>query len=373
MGTVIVVVFVLLWIVLFVFAKPIAAYMADKKILFFSPKKGKIVARKRAGRIIGYYANIEDTGKFIIKETGEIRSIRKWDDDKRKRSNKIDPLYPAIKKIQEDSLLWHWLGVFWLGMDSLFSYWFAPNVKAESIFLKNVFPIDIPPCPTKDMGWLSFKGALLTLRTTHAGLSLNYKDGEWRVVAEEAVRSAVRDYIAKLPMEEMLQEQIEGKSKLLPYLKKLNKDVGGNLGLPRTIGQYVDAFNIPQEQINAEMEKLMLAKTTELKKGEALVIKAGKEKEAAILRAEGEAKATTKTGNSINNVMRTLADIVGKDNAARILVTQTAGAALKETGVTALSVGGTGEIPFILNGANSTKKDKPAGDAPPEKEEGKEK
>lgn len=394
-----------------IFAVPITSHLAREKIFLFAPKKGSIVAVVLGERIVAYYANLEDQGKFVIQGSGVPKDIKGAQGDKD---------YILYLKTQENSFLWQHFGVMWLGFKRLFNYNISEGVVAESIYFKNFKTLEVKDCLTLEKAKVSFKIAF-DLETVNAGLSLNYKDGAWLKKVEATIISAFREYIshisyADIPLEQVEHSLINRKSKketadeilkaesmltqdeklmcekrerdeefhnqLLQRIIDLNNSHFGNPGLPEALGQKIGSFHITEVILSKEMMDISQKPVIAAREAEALKLKTEgeavatiKKAEAAakktiidaeadakktvaeaqakatstVLEADANAKAVAAVGNARNTVLEKTITLVPGERAADIEVAEKMSEALKTTSVQAISFG-NGSVPFILNG-----------------------
>jgi len=163
--------------------------------LFISPPFGRILARTRAGFIIGYYANLKGLGVHIDKKTGER--------------------LPGEERIW--SLCWKIFGAYFIGLDSVHEY----KIEITEIDVANK-----PVTTTRTAHSLHYSGSYnllitsaeslegtklglqlrFTLKTTHAGQCLKFKDN-WIAVANSAIKAAARDFVGKRKVRLLLAMQ----------------------------------------------------------------------------------------------------------------------------------------------------------------------
>jgi hypothetical protein len=369
-------------VIVFIFAKPIAAEMAERKILFFSPRKARIVAKMRSNAKIGYYGgDMED--KFVDEKTGELKDKFIYVEKEEKNGKKVKkilvktdefvPEYAKMRMKRKSSLLYTWLGVFWLGFDRLFTYWFSKDVQAESVYLKNVVTLKIYKILTKEMAEVDLE-VVFDLETVNAALSLNYENGAWMQKIMAAIESAVRETFAQLTYVEVVAGKVELSKKgskkdtfkLLENILSLNDSEAGNTGLIEAVGQMITGFHVTALSVEEEIEKI--SKAPAIAEGQ---------KKASIIESEGKstaiknvglatAEAITAEGNARIAIVKELVNLVGKDNAANMEIEDTRKESsvdtaeklahgLEKTNASAVSFGG--EMGFMNN---ITKKEKKA-------------
>jgi len=322
---------------------PLIAGREDPK-LFTTVKKGKMIAIKIAGKIIGYYGNLFDQDKHVDRKTGKV----------------LDGKDSEL----ENSFLWQEFGSIWMGFGgSIYQYPFEKmdmldgtiqkiKTTASSIFLKNRFIVLVDDAETKEMVAIKLVAQLIT-ETVHAGLSLNYDN--WISVVESQVKSACRDFIATQGIREVTKEKLEGDGELFKYVMALNGNVG-NPGLPEQIGQEIIGFSVISLEIADEDVKNALQSgeiATEKMKGK--VIDA--EGDAKVIetiaianleKAKKEAEGIEAIGNARNKILKETTKLVYKKGAERLEETRAMAEAIGKLQVLkALSLG-TGNIPVIL-------------------------
>ncbi len=378
----VVVVFVILAVAAYLLPIKWARNLAAENKLFFSPKKGRIVARVRGGRIIEYFGNIFDQHKYAVKETGEIKDILL-----NAKSEEIGPdeYLSKVKDELKNSLSWQWLGVLWLGMDSLFKYMFSKDIEAESVYLKNIRHLTVSDLRTSEMSKVGLD-IIYDLETTHAGKSLNYEGGSWITKIEAAITGTCKEYASLISYNDMAQEQIEygtaritdekidpaeelkaeemlsPKEKemsderekkidntLLGRIASLNKERKGNAGLPESVGQRIIGFHVVGIKVESKMEELSQKTINAKKEAEVINIKAEGDAKALKASSEAEANAIKAVGDARNKVLKETAGIVTAERAADIEIAERMAEAFKKTKMQALSFG-NGGVPFILNG-----------------------
>ncbi len=392
------------------FGVPISVWLVGRKLLFFSPKKGSMVAVVRNNDVIGYYGNIRDDRKYVKEKTGEVKNtFLELETTDRKGEKCIceydDPVWEVMEKELEGNILYQWLGVYWLGMNDLLTYQFTKasepgvtpvvkKVEAESIYLKNLRDDWVfTGLVSRDGVKVEFKVTVI-LETVNAALSLNYRDGAWMTKVKKAIESACREFCGQTTFEEIIQVKVEGENlskvtpskkemdrlhdeaikvaeegnttgvKLLSCVMALNTSDAGNPGLPDTVGQKILSFHVTEVFVDEKYRKLLLAQkeaNVELIKvdqqAKAMVKKAEAEASSMTAKAVAEAGAVASVGKAKNDVLRETAGIVHPDRAADIEIAEEISNALRYTSLQALSFGGQG-IPFILSGEKSKKEKK---------------
>ena len=378
--------FILVAVLIWIFAIPISTWIVGMKILFFSPKKGSVVAKTKNNRVIGYYGNTYDEEKFVVEGTGKIKSIYLLDENQ-KPTTEYEPEYVRQLEELENSILWQWLGVRWLGMNSLFTYQFSENITAESIYLKNVFELEIPNLLTKEQTEVTLLVSF-SLLTTDAGKSLNYKDGLWKKYVEDAIKSTCREFVGDTSYEDISPEAVEHsiseqaplapkdetkgqEEKNLGLLKRimvLNKTGVGNIGLPDEVGQMIVSFRLKQVKIKSELVTAGEAPKIAKKNAEAANEKAIGEAKAIKEKAAAEVIAITTTGAAKNAVLREKTGIAGQEKAANMEIAEVLANAILHTKMQAISFGSEG-IPFILSGVEKPPKENEGAESKKKKRE----
>ena len=326
---------------------------------FVTVKKGKIIAIKVAGRIVGYYGNLFDLEKRVDRKTGQI--------------------LPGKDDVLEKSMLWKEFGAIWMGFGgSLYTYPFEKmdivedkiikiKTTASSIFLKNRFIVSVDDAETKEMIAIKIVIQLIT-ETVHAGLSLNYDN--WISVIKKQVESACRDFIATKGLREITKEQLEKGGELFNYIMDLNDSNAGNTGLPDQIGQKIIAFSVisleiadpevkkavQSEEVAKEEVKGMIARAN----GEATVIQTIAT--AKLEQSRKEAEGIKVIGNAKNNNVERASKLLGKQGAENLEKTRALANALENLpGLKALSFGAGGSSLLIGDSEEKITKEKTLG------------
>ena len=215
----------------------------EKDIFFSSPKLGRIKARKRSGRIMGFFDNIVRKGKHVNKETGEIE----------------------VGEIKTKGFWWSLFGVYFIGLDEIYKYKIAVEAQednkgelyysekeASSIFLEGSYPLTAT-FVTKDGVRLKIK-LQLKLTTVDAAKALSLPVS-WTIPVFASVLGASRDFFGSRSIINLITTQNEGKiikvdinnvknSDFVEQILGLNIHKVGNVPLGDICGQYIDAVNL---------------------------------------------------------------------------------------------------------------------------------
>jgi hypothetical protein len=134
------IVWVVFLIALYIAGRKYIPGLAEKKRFFLSPKVGRIMARCRSGRIIGFLDNLVGSRKHTNPETGVIEK----------------------DEVPPNGFFWELFGAYFVFFDTAYQYTLAKSaeekedgtlkyeeIEVESIFLKGMYPITTLPI-TKD-------------------------------------------------------------------------------------------------------------------------------------------------------------------------------------------------------------------------------
>ena len=270
--------------------------LAPHDIFFSSPKLGRIKARVRNGRIVGFIAHLKGI-------QGEIPRLDPNDSDAYHTGPvHIDEETGKILNGEEriGGLWWKWYGVRFIGLDDIFKYKIEvatkqpdgtikkDTVTADSLFFSGTYPMSIEEAETSDgiRGGLKFQ---ITLQTTHAGESLKYKD--WLDVVRNPILAIARDYVANESVEDLLKAKNELsslKTGFIGCMKSLNSDSSGNKSLDFRVGQRVVAASITSVDFKDAVAKSMEAK--KIAEGEAAAKRTSYEVDRDGIKMLGEAR-----------------------------------------------------------------------------------
>jgi len=222
------------------------AKLAAAKILFVSPKLGRIVLIERSeGRLKRYIGNLRGFDKHVQESTGHV------EDGEEKR--------PGW------DLLWHIYGVRFIGLDTVYEYDIKVDEltydesgkpvltrvvkKATSIhyqgyyyqLLKNIA-----------VGGNSEVNMLLglNLETVHAGHSLKYKQPDWVETYMGKSASLFREIVEAIPLDKINKIAAERNggptttSVARLMINTLGTDTEGNPSTTTTVGQRLIGLNI---------------------------------------------------------------------------------------------------------------------------------
>jgi len=286
--------------VLYYVAKLIITRMAEQKNFFVTVKMGRIVAIKRAGRIVRYIGNLLGTGFHINEETGKRE--------------------PGEAKIT--SLLWFLFGVRWLGLDEVYTYNFeileidnGGNEKitpatAESIYSTGSYLVTIDHAETSE-GIPIKLVARFNLDTIDAGKSLKFPN--WLIIVKDPIKSAMRDFVGSNKIANILKTKYEGEPEkttdindkqleLLKLILNLNNDEG-NINLVELVGQHIRSFHITQIIIQDERYKERIqAPANAEKDATVMIITANAIANKRVIEATAELTASQKEAEGITAI-----------------------------------------------------------------------
>ena len=234
---------VILFLGLYLLGRVFIPILAEKDTFFSSPKLGRIKARKRSGRIVGFFDNIVRKNKHVNKDTGEIET----------------------GEITPDGFWWKFFGAYFIGLDEVYKYKIACEAEedtkgelnyaekeASSIFLEGSYPLTAT-FVTKDGVRLKIK-LQLKLTTLDAAKALSLPVS-WTIPVFATVLGASRDFFGARSMKTLVTEQNEGKvisvdlnniknSDYIQQILGLNIPKIGNVSLAEICGQRIDAVNL---------------------------------------------------------------------------------------------------------------------------------
>jgi regulator of protease activity HflC (stomatin/prohibitin superfamily) len=232
--------FVILPFGLYLLGRIFIPILAEKDTFFSSPKLGRIKARRRGGRIVGFYGNLLRKGKFVNKETGRIETGEQ----------------------NSKSFFWIIFGAYFIGLDEVYNYIIAVEAneddkgqlhyiekEASSIFLEGSYSLSATFI-TKDGVRLKVK-LLLKLSTVDVTKALSLPIS-WTIPVFGAVLGASRDFFGARNIKTLISTQNEGGRGIIEingseYIQKilaLNIPQTGNVSLEEMCGQNIDAINI---------------------------------------------------------------------------------------------------------------------------------
>jgi len=266
--------------------------LAPKDILFSSPKLGRIKARVRNGKIVGYIAHLKGLiGELPTAGGGTYTGLVHIDEETGK-------ILAGPEEIR--NFWWTFYGVRFIGLDSIYYYktkkrttddkgkiMKEEEVTARSLHFSNVFPMSSKEMETKD-GNRADLNYTYTLQTTHAGESLKYND--WLMVVEAPVKGTVKDYVSGSDIQELIafkNELSTSSDSFVNCLKKLNNDVVGNVSLHRRVGQRIIAGSLTDVGFKDVMADALEAKKIAEEQGQAIIATAKATADAQVEEARG--------------------------------------------------------------------------------------
>lgn len=217
--------------------------LAEKDSFFSSPKLGRIKARRRGGRIVGFFDNLVKKGKHVNKETGKIES----------------------GEVLSVNFWWKYFGAYLIGLDEVYKYRIAVEAiegengeltyiekEASSIFLEGSYPITAK-FVTRDGVRLKIKMQLI-LSTTDAAKALSLPIS-WTIPVFTSVLGASRDFFGVRDIKTLISTKNEGSeiimlenqiknSDFINQILSLNIPKIGNVSLEKICGQHIDAVNL---------------------------------------------------------------------------------------------------------------------------------
>ncbi len=284
---------------------------ADKDFLFSSPKLGRIKARRRSGRIVGFLDNLVGKGQHVNELTG-----------------KIEP-----DEVRPTGFWWRRFGVRFIGLDDVYTYKIAKEATegmdgkftyteepASSIYYEGTYPLTIL-LYTMEGILLRVKLQLKTI-TVDAAKALSLPVS-WTIPLFAAVIAASRDHFGRMSTSDLISAQNESgaikiagrkiaNSGFVKLIRGLNDAKKGNISLADVCGQKIEAVNVVDIDFATDQDRETFLKpykatqeaqeTANKADGEAkaLIIRSTAEKDAAInqaaaikARAEGEAAGHT--------------------------------------------------------------------------------
>ncbi len=298
----------------YLWARVMIPRLADENKFFISPKLGRVVARRRSGKIVAFYSNLVGTGKSANEKSGKIEKK---------------------KEVHNGSWFswssWSWWRVFgahFIGLDDVYTYRIATEAtettngeltyaenEASSIFHVGSYPITA--IYTSSDG-VRFKVKIqLGLETVHAGIALSLPVS-WTILVFRAVMAATRDYFGSKTAVEIIGGQFEGtveandKPELLQKILDLNTDTG-NPALAKVCGQKIVTANFDIDFADDKTREQFTAPYKAILEATAAKEKAKGEANARIENAMGEMKsaehlalAKLREGEAEANIMKAL-------------------------------------------------------------------
>jgi hypothetical protein len=217
--------------------------LAEADSFFSSPKLGRIKAKRRGGKIIGFIDNLVGKNRSVNKNTGKIENCEQ----------------------ETNNLCWKLFGAIFIGLDEIYKYKIAieaeedgdGNIKylekeASSIFIEGSYPLTTV-LVTRDGVRLKVKFQL-KLSTLDASKALSLPVS-WTIPVFTAVLGKSRSFVGSKNTITLISSQHEGSlegidldekvnSDLIKEILSLNKPAFGNISLADMCGQYIDAVNI---------------------------------------------------------------------------------------------------------------------------------
>jgi regulator of protease activity HflC (stomatin/prohibitin superfamily) len=214
----------------------------EKDTFFSSPKLGRIKARKRGGRIVGFFDNLAGKGKHTNKKTGKIE----------------------LGETGSGGFWWTIFGAYFIGLDEVNKYNIATEVyeesgkitykeiEASSIFLEGSYPLSATFISRDGVGLKVRIQLKLTTVDAAKGLSLPIS---WTIPVFAAVLATSRDFFGAGEIRKLIAAQNEGggenvgvkelvSSDYIQRILNLNTPKVGNISLEEICGQRIDAVNI---------------------------------------------------------------------------------------------------------------------------------
>jgi len=297
--------------------------LAEKDTFFSSPKLGRIKARKRGGKIVGFFDNLVRKGKHVNKETGKIED----------------------GELKTEGFWWKFFGVYFIGLDDVYSYKIAVDAiegsdgelrytekEASSIFLEGSYPL-VAQFVTKDGVRLKVK-LQLKLSTTDAARALSLPIS-WTILVYAAVLAASRDFFGGRNIKTLISTQNEGReinvdvnevrnSDFIRKILDLNTPRVGNISLDESCGQHIDVINLVDiDFADEETKKAFSAPFVaeqyaqkQIKDAEAYAKSVKIKSEADKLAATSIATAITLKGNAEADVYSKKHESLGADSKA---------------------------------------------------------
>lgn len=306
---------------------------AKKRRFFTSPNIGRIQQRIRGGRVVGYLANMKGLTEIINREdeqTGDLFDVRVYLDVDEETGEVIHVDQPIWR-----GFWWKLYGVRFIGLDDIQSYDLEVSriendgsiikevVKAHSLHFSGIYPVILEGREaTETVEGIPINLRLrITTRTHHAGHCLKYKS-QWLNKLISAVKSALRDFVGKNRLHDLLKMQVENPENdtlgLVAFIRSLNTGEHGNSGLVETLGQEIVDVNLESIEIEPEtaeaMKQEQLTKermAAELAEAQRMVQIAEENKRRAIIEADAEAERTRRTGAATNEILRGRFNAVG--------------------------------------------------------------
>jgi hypothetical protein len=217
--------------------------LAEADSFFSSPKLGRIKAKRRSGKIVGFIDNLVGKNRYVNKNTGKIENGER----------------------EINNLCWRFFGAIFIGLDEIYKYKIAVeaeedgdgNIKyiekeASSIFLDGSYPLTTV-LVTRDGVRLKVK-LQLKLTTLDASKALSLPIS-WTIPVFTGVLGKSRSFVGSKNTMTLISSQNEGSvegidldekvnSDLIREILSLNKPTLGNISLADMCGQRIDAINI---------------------------------------------------------------------------------------------------------------------------------
>jgi hypothetical protein len=315
--------------------------LAEKEKFFSSPKLGRIKARKRGNRIIGFFDNLVGKGKHVNPITGIVEP----------------------REILDRGFWWKHFGAVFIWLDDIHEYEIAKEAvegdngelvyttdTAHSIFVDNILPLTAKLL-TADGILLLFR--LQIISETVDGSKALSLPVSWTIPEFKAVYATARDFVGARKVVDLITSQNEGgtikiygkeifNSGFVPLMLNLNNSIPGegNVSLRDTCGQKIVAVNVVDiDFVNPAEKEAFSTPIIANREAQRKVEDAKAERDAMVAIAEGEktsahnkAEAIRKVGAAEASVLKKKAKAIGP-GASNVL---TAEAISKMTGLKVL-------------------------------------
>jgi hypothetical protein len=298
-------IFVFLPLCLYPFCRVFIPVLGAKDAFFSTPKLGRVKARGRGGKIVGFFDNIIGKNKHVNKLTGKIED----------------------GEVLPNNFWWNNFGAHYIGLDEIYRYQIATEAienenyelkyeikDASSIFIEGSYPLTAY-FVTKDGVRLKIKLQLkLTTLDVAKALSLPLS---WTIPVFATVLASSRDFFGSRTTKMLIATPNEGRngntdshefrnSDYINQILSLNEPKIGNVSLEQLCGQRIDAVNIIDiDFVDKETREAFYAPFVAEQKAEKQVMEALAyartvkiKSEADSLAAENIALAKTKIGTA---------------------------------------------------------------------------
>ena len=296
--------------------------LAEKDTFFSSPKLGRIKARKRGGRIVGFFDNLVGKNRHVNCRTGKVEE----------------------GEINYSGFWWKFFGAYFIGLDEVYKYTIAYEViadeqevkylevEASSIFIEGSYSVTAI-FVTKD--GVSLRVSLqLKLTTIDASKALSLQIS-WTIPVFKAVLAASRDYFGARNLKDLICAQNEGtqtaneieqinSSDFIQHILNLNVPKIGNISLKDICGQNIDAVNLTDiELVDRKVREAFSAPFIASQEAQKQVKEAEAYANAVVIKSEGDklaavnlALVTTLLGNAEAGVYGKKREGLGGDSKA---------------------------------------------------------